>query len=764
MSVTIAATAVPNWQRDNDVVLRIYALASFVAADGTEIVGGDTSMDSSSNSNWFQSLACTITNNQMHIPAVTLPSTTDSVDNPQAAYCALLFTTEGDLISPYGQFVRFVLPPLPASTTWAAIAALSQSANAQSAVPSFFFAGAWTGSKLYGVGNATNHNYSLWYALVATTGEEPGTGSSWALMLQGQPGTQGLKGDSGSTLPNFTQKVSAPKGLAVPSGAFSTRFRREFPLVGGWTNVVVGKDVNGRSRLISGTRPDGTQYGIVAQDARVPAGAVVVKGAMSLPGTTVAARLYVASDVVTPSQRRWYPNVLGLDSIRLGRDVNGRLRLIDGVRKDGTIMTGAGTGTVANATLAVSYVDPVPNLQPNALTTATNHATLTGQSLSTGSDSLNNAGGLGAGGTFITATQPFANKKFNSGVRCENGSSTALDPLTGDVDNGGAGETCANGFADRVSSLVRSFDLLHDLLMSSSGIPGQVYANICGPTDYASDHLNGSPSFQAMMAQITAGKALAPTTYAHRAVLLMHGEADAQANNAAYTANLIQWQKDIQAGSHAITGRSSIVPFLMGQCIYPLTGQQQLAAAVANPETHVLVYPAYMLQHTIVTGAVNLHLSPWGERLAGEYLARAYYRRVLQGRRVLPFVPATVTALGYTLLLKYQGNDGAIAIDTTLVTDPGNYGFSYSDANGATITAVTVLDAQTIQIKLSRAATLGTGTLGYAVTGDLGGPLGPTSGPRGCVRDSSTDMSFYPDQTGALTRMVNHALAFTLSV
>jgi hypothetical protein len=120
-SVSIAATSIPNWQAGSDVVLRIYPLSSFQAADGTLLVQGNPSNDEASAANFYIPVACTLSGSTLSIASVTLKSTTDSVDNPTAKYGAFFYTNEGEQIAPFGQFASFALPASPTSTTWDAL-------------------------------------------------------------------------------------------------------------------------------------------------------------------------------------------------------------------------------------------------------------------------------------------------------------------------------------------------------------------------------------------------------------------------------------------------------------------------------------------------------------------------------------------------------------------------------------------------------------------------------------------------------------------
>jgi hypothetical protein len=121
-SISIASVSINNWELGPDVQLRIYALQSFVSADGNLNPAGIPSEDSSQNDNFYQAVACTLAGTTLTIAACTLESTTDSLDDPSAQYGAFFFTTEGQNLGAFAQFAAFSLPAAPANTTWEAIA------------------------------------------------------------------------------------------------------------------------------------------------------------------------------------------------------------------------------------------------------------------------------------------------------------------------------------------------------------------------------------------------------------------------------------------------------------------------------------------------------------------------------------------------------------------------------------------------------------------------------------------------------------------
>ncbi len=119
-TITIASTVIPGWQGNSSgKQLRIYANKSFTAASGT-LYPKSNPCASASLGTFFQSYACTVSSSSLVVPVVTIDSTTDSPDNPDATYTAVLWdSTTGKQIQPF--FSSFSLSPEPTSTTWAVI-------------------------------------------------------------------------------------------------------------------------------------------------------------------------------------------------------------------------------------------------------------------------------------------------------------------------------------------------------------------------------------------------------------------------------------------------------------------------------------------------------------------------------------------------------------------------------------------------------------------------------------------------------------------
>jgi hypothetical protein len=138
----------------------------------------------------------------------------------------------------------------------------------------------------------------------------------------------------------------------------------------------------------------------------------------------------------------------------------------------------------------------------------------------------------------------------------------------------------------------------------------------------------------------------------------------------------------------------------------------------------------------------GLHLSNEGYRHMGEDYAKAYRRVVLQGEKWEPVRPKSVSRTGAVVTVEMHAPSPPLVLDTTLVSDPGNYGFEWKD-DGPTpkIVKVDVTPPTTVVVVLESVPTGANKRLRYAFTGTAGALGGPQTGPRGNLRDSDPTTS-----------------------
>jgi hypothetical protein len=371
-------------------------------------------------------------------------------------------------------------------------------------------------------------------------------------------------------------------------------------------------------------------------------------------------------------------------------------------------------------------------LSPTFVYRDINHVLATGQSLSVGA----------LGTPTLSASQPYDNLTFVTGVISGGSGLTSFVPLVE-----GTVETMSSAFANLVTKNARSTILVgqpagqtsHDLLVSVHGIGGQPYSALKkGGTE---------PAYANGMAQAKAGHDLAVAankSYVVRAVTNVHGESDSQLDNAGYEANLIEWQSDYETDVKKITGQTEPVPMfhtqisswtrLAGNPTTSIIPSAQLAAHVHAPGKVILVGAKYHLPYV----ADGVHLTNEGYRHMGEDYAKVYRRVILEGKPWEPVSPKTITRVGMVVTVKMHVPVPPLVIDTSIVKDPGNYGFEWADGGPAppSITSVAVTGPDTVVITLSSPPSGAKPRLRYAFTGVPAALGGPQTGPRGNLRDS----------------------------
>lgn len=378
---------------------------------------------------------------------------------------------------------------------------------------------------------------------------------------------------------------------------------------------------------------------------------------------------------------------------------------------------------------ALAYVAPSPYVHRDV-----NHVLVTGQSLAIGAE----------GDPALSLTQPYDNKMFDTGVMSDGVVINGFVPLAETDPYFGAfnpTETMCSGFANLVTMLSRNAGMRsHDMLMSVNGASGVPY-----------DGLQRDSKFYGWgMWDVKFGRMISDSlrlSHVVRAVVVVHGEADSKTQNEKYLTNLIDWQRDYETDVRALTGQSEQVPMFLTQIstwtkddvATSITPWQQLAAHVFAPGRVILVGPKYHLPYKD-----SAHLTNEGYRHMGEDHAKAYRRVVLEGGRWEPVRPKAIRREGAVITVDFFVPVPPLVLDTALVSDPGSFGFEYVEATGktASITKVELTGPETVRITLAREPTPNVARrLRYAFTGKPMAQGGPTTGPRGNLRDSDRTAS-----------------------
>jgi hypothetical protein len=382
----------------------------------------------------------------------------------------------------------------------------------------------------------------------------------------------------------------------------------------------------------------------------------------------------------------------------------------------------AGEGGSGAQPLALTYYD-------------VNQVLSTGQSLSVGAQ----------GAPALSTEQPYDNLMFSGGVAATT-ALTEFAPLVEGVDP--AVETMSSAFANFVTQMARDEVLVsqpvgeqtHDVLVTLHGLGGTAYVGLA----------KGTPPYANGMAQLAAAAALTQSqslSHVVRAVTTVHGESDHVADNPSYEANLVEWQADYEADVRATTNQTEPVPMLQTQMSswthYGEDTSQipaaQLSASENHPDSIILVGPKYAMAYA----PDGVHLTNEGYQHMGEYYAKAYRRVVLEGRRWYPLAPLDISRTGAIITVTFRVPEPPLVLDTELVSDPGSFGFEYVDGSGAppAIASVTLTAPDTVTITLESEPTGTAERLRYAFTGVGGQGAGPTTGPRGNLRDSDATVS-----------------------
>ncbi len=290
-----------------------------------------------------------------------------------------------------------------------------------------------------------------------------------------------------------------------------------------------------------------------------------------------------------------------------------------------------------------------------------NHVLIIGQSLSIG----------GGGIPILSSNQPFANRMLSGQLLDPGGPGappiedlSSIIPLvertnfTGNCTS--CGETIASGFANSISTWEGEGQ--HDLLVSNTGRGGAGYVGL----------QRGTAAYTRSTNQIAAAKTLcADLGYQFQAVFAVHGEGDSI--NQHYQEDIRQWQADYESDARMLSDQTNTVPMFHSQisawgnlnAVFCRSPYCLLDEHEANPDKTVLVCPKYFLPYSD-----GLHLNSESYRWLGEYYAKAYRRRVIEGQTWSPLRPLTITRSNNILDVTFAGNVGTLVLDTNHVTDP----------------------------------------------------------------------------------------------
>lgn len=367
---------------------------------------------------------------------------------------------------------------------------------------------------------------------------------------------------------------------------------------------------------------------------------------------------------------------------------------------------------------------------------------------------------VGTNGTpVVSTTQPYLNLVNDAGVTQGNvGDSTTMLYWT----SNGLGqqaatvtplvefvrETHASGMLNTVSQKARAggYGSAWDAYTTNFGLGATAYADLAKGTSPYRNAIDTAAFAATVQPAYTTGPARAPY------IAVVHGETDMLSTT--YGADVRQWQADFEADLNAAFGTTGTIPMLHSQpSCWTAPGNNNTAVGVSpyqllteyetNPTKTLLVCPKYFL-----TYSDGVHLGDGAQyRILGDYYGKAAHQHVVQGVQWSPLRPLTVQRTGAVITVTFAGNVGNLQFDTTNVTDPSGgantKGFEYTDSAGGSvytrIASVVLQGPNQVVITLTADPGANTGRfLSYAYTGTPGASAGPTTGPRGNLRDSDT--------------------------
>lgn len=242
-----------------------------------------------------------------------------------------------------------------------------------------------------------------------------------------------------------------------------------------------------------------------------------------------------------------------------------------------------------------------------------------------------------------------------------------------------------------------------------------------------------------------------------------------------YTDWMLEYSNDINEVYRAITGQTELIPIVWCQTSSH-TFYYQLAQGSGNttldqPTTALVTtklsnqYPDKFITagakyHLPYAQARSVHLNAKGYETWGRKRGQIFLRTIVNGLPWRPLQPIRAVAVTPTTVrVEYDPLFAPIVLDTSLVTDPGNFGFQYiaTNPNDAVITNVAIeASGRSVLLTFSKAPTGTNRSIGYAYNNADPSTYGETLsnfsppyprsmgnlGPRGCLRDSDPTRSF----------------------
>lgn len=377
----------------------------------------------------------------------------------------------------------------------------------------------------------------------------------------------------------------------------------------------------------------------------------------------------------------------------------------------------------------------------------------------------------------ITIAALYTALRFIGGVRAQDGSGTSAEnhaQLVPYVEtykntaNGAAWETPMAGSIRGWYELLiaENYGFNPDDLIILGSVPAE------GSQSIAS--LTSGTYLQRVYDDITYGYARAQElgkTYRPVAMYLMVGETDqtlgTTAESFSATFDLLQQRVDTHAS--AVCGENIRVPIFVYQfsswinrtpnTSYPTIPMALLELAKTRENVY-LTNPMYIHDYTD-----NAHLTARSSFIHGLYISVMEKRVLVDGKTdAKPLMPVDHKRQGRAATV-WLNPVGRLKLDTSVVSDPGNYGFRLLHPDTLDVIPLTDVNVRYDALTISTADDIPAGAiLQYAFHGGTTGQSpGRLHGPRGCLRDSQGDIISFT-LNGEVIRMDNYCVMFEITL
>jgi hypothetical protein len=329
------------------------------------------------------------------------------------------------------------------------------------------------------------------------------------------------------------------------------------------------------------------------------------------------------------------------------------------------------------------------------------------------------------------------------------------------LDEGGTFESPAFGMAKmEITSLINENNFVPSdndfkIVMVEPGVGGTSINGLAqGTAPY-------TKMLQQIQAIVTIANAAGKTSKVSRE-FWTQGEADIGMATADYKTKLNTRWVNINADIKSITGQTEDIKIIF----YQLSGYNDVNISTAffqlfqeYPERFHLALPTYQFSFN-TTNKVHF-FSGIESRNYGAFMGYVGKKITRDLQDWKPLYPVEFVKQAKIIDVKFFVPKGKLTFDTSVVTDPGNYGFTVLDDSGnpVAIYSVQIIRPDTVRI-VCASNIYANYKLNYAYKNGTNGENGRTIGSRGCLRDQMGDSVVFMPHTVNF-KLHNYCTIFT---